>query len=302
MRFQNAFLAGNQVIGIVFHKGGTLCIRCSCSHDLHQSHHSRRLPVAFSAEAVALLHQSLDCQSGKLLQAAQHAEMGNDCLIVAVLQEPLKADLDSGLLRHMSLKLFRISSLQKNVVFAVIFLNQRVHITLRHGIHIFHRIVHAVMIDLPAELDLGFHLVAFGYGNVVHVVADTADSDVGGFHHAHSRSHPASQLLLYGRAGPVAHNYLALDSHTGYDMSIFPVAVRGLIFIHEIHVDGIVGNLLVELSVKMTQRLSVLLQAQNPHLGRGEGVHPGDHARALRILVCRVQGSADGSRIDQGRL
>ena len=98
MRFQNAFLAGNQVVGIVFHEGSTLRIRRSSRHDLHQAHHGRRLPVAFSAKAVALLHQSLDCQSGKLLQAAQHTEMGNDGLIIAVLQELLKADLDSCLL------------------------------------------------------------------------------------------------------------------------------------------------------------------------------------------------------------
>ena len=228
--------------------------------------------------------------------------MGHDGLIVSVLQELLQTDLDPGLLRHMSSEFLRISSLQKDVVSAVIFLNQRVHIALRHGVHVFHRVVHAVMVDLPAELNLRFHLVAFGHGNVVHVVADAADSDVRGLHHADGRSHPASQRILHGGICPVAHDHLALDAHAGYDMAVLPVAVGGLIFIHEIHVDGVIGDLFIKLGVQMAERLSVLLQAQDPHLGRGEGVHPGDDARALRILVCRVQGSSDGGRIDQGGL
>ena len=67
MGLQDAFLARHQIVGIVFHERGTLRVLRSLGHDLHQTHHGSRLPVALRAEAVAFFHQPLDCKTRKLL-------------------------------------------------------------------------------------------------------------------------------------------------------------------------------------------------------------------------------------------
>ena len=158
------------------------------------------------------------------------------------------------------------------------------------------------MIDLPAEFNLGFHLIALGNCHIVHVVTHAADTDVRGFHDADGRTHPAADPLLHLRIVPVAEDQLSLNPHTTLDMAVLPVAVRRLIFIHEIHVDGTVGNLFIKLSQQMAQRFFVFLQTDDPHLCRRKRVHPGDDAGALRIVVGVVKGLADGCLADQGRL
>ena len=42
-------------------------------------------------------------------------------------------------------------------------------------------------------------------------------------------------------------------------MTVFPVAMGGLIFIHKIHINGIVGNFFVKLRVQLEKRLSEFL-------------------------------------------
>ena len=61
------------------------------------------------------------------------------------------------------------------------------------------------------------------------------------------RTHPGSDLLAYSLAGPVSYNNFTLDAHTGYHVAPLTVAVCRLVLIHEIHVDGVVRNLLVKL-------------------------------------------------------
>ena len=120
-----------------------------------------------------------------------------------------------------------------------------------------------------------------------------------GFHHAHSCPHPGCDALLYRVILPVARDHLAVDAHAGHDMAVLPVPVRRLVFIHEIHVDGIVGNLLVVLCVQVKQRLSQFLQTEDPRFRRGEGVHPGDHTRAVLVGVCLIHSLTDQGIRDQ---
>ena len=42
--------------------------------------------------------------------------------------------------------------------------------------------------------------------------------------------------------------------HTAHDMPVLPVAVRGLVLIHEIHIYTVVRNLLIELRMQMAER------------------------------------------------
>ena len=52
----------------------------------------------------------------------------------------------------------------------------------------------------------------------------------------------------------------------------------------------------------MKKRLPVLLQAQDPGLRRGEGVHPCDNACTFFIRICLVEGLSDQLIRDQSRL
>ena len=55
-----------------------------------------------------------------------------------------------------------------------------------------------------------------------------------------------------------------------------------LVQVHEIHVDLGPRNLPVVLSVKMGKGFFEQAQTGDPHLGRREGVHPGNQADAVR--------------------
>ena len=100
----------------------------------------------------------------------------------------------------------------------------------------------------------------------------------------------------------MTEDQLSLDAHAALNMAVFPVAMCRLVLIHEIHINGSIGNLFIKLGQKMTQGFLVLLQADDPHLRRREGVHPGDHAGALRIIIGIVQSFANGCLTDQSRL
>ncbi len=189
-------------------------------------------------------------------------------MIVVLYEEFFDTDLLLRLYSHMFLKLVEIPALVNNLILAVILLNQRIHIALRHRIHILYHVVYAVMVDFPAKLNLRLYFVAFCHSNVVHVVTETAHAHMGGLDHADRRAHPASKLLLHRFGRPVPYNDLALNPHTAHDMPVLPVAVRGLVLIHEIHIYTVVRNLLIELRVQMAERFPKLFQSENPHLSR----------------------------------
>ena len=76
------------------------------------------------------------------------------------------------------------------------------------------------------------------------------------------------------------HDDLARDAETSDNVAVFTIAVRGLVEIHEIHVNGLPWNLEMVLGVKLQQWLAQRLEPTDPHLRRREGVHPRDHADA----------------------
>ena len=300
--FQDAFLARDQVVGVILVEAGALGALHALGHDLHQADHTCGLPVALGAEAVSLLHQALDCKTRQLLQGSQIAEVGDDGLIILLLQEALEADLDLRLRLDVTAELIRVPALQEDLVGVVVLVGQCLDFRVGDGIHCLADLVDRISVDLPAELDLCFNLIALGDGDVSHVVSDTHDADVAGLHDADSGAHPGSETAEDLLILPVAHDDLPLDAHAGHDVAVLTVAVGGLVLIHVVHVDGVVGDLLQILGVQVAQGLFVLLKAEDPGLGRGEGVHPGDHARTVLIAVRLVEGSADRSIVDQGGL
>ena len=65
----------------------------------------------------------------------------------------------------------------------------------------------------------------------------------------------------------VACNDLAPDSESCADEPELAVSVRGLVQVHEVHVDAVVGELLVELRMQVEHGLFQGFQRSYPHLG-----------------------------------
>ena len=53
----------------------------------------------------------------------------------------------------------------------------------------------------------------------------------------------------------MADNHLPVQAHPGPNESVFPVTMGGLVEIHEVHVDFLIGDFDIVLSGKMAVRL-----------------------------------------------
>ena len=83
----------------------------------------------------------------------------------------------------------------------------------------------------------------------------------------------------------MADDDLARETHAGVDEARFPVPVRGLVEVHEVHVDRVPREVTIELGVKMDERLLKRVQPAHPHFRWRKRVHPKDEACAVRIGV-----------------
>ena len=144
---------------------------------------------------------------------------------------------------------------------------------------------HRPIVHLPAQLDLGLYLVALSDRHIPHVVAEPDDPQLMGEGVAHRCPHPGGQLVLYRLVLPVAGDDLPGQTHPGPDESVLPVAVGGLVQVHEVHVDLLVGDLPAILGGQVAVGLLQQIKAVDPHLAGGEGVAPGDDAAALLVVV-----------------
>ena len=102
-------------------------------------------------------------------------------------------------------------------------------------------------------------------------------------HPSRRRREPGADLFGDFRIGVVADDDLARNAETGHDVAELTVAVGGLVQVHEVHVDSLPRDFLVVLGGQLQQRLGQHFEAADPHLGRGEGVAPGDHADDVRV-------------------
>ena len=130
-------------------------------------------------------------------------------------------------------------------------------------------------------LHLGFDLVALGHGHLPHVVAEAGDPGALGVVPGRRGPGPDAQLRLDLLILPVPDDDLAIATHAGADEPELAVAVGALVEVHEVHVDVGPGDVAVELRVQVHERLAQGAQPGDPHLGRGEGVHPGDQPDAV---------------------
>jgi hypothetical protein len=79
----------------------------------------------------------------------------------------------------------------------------------------------------------------------------------------------------------VPDDHLAIQAHAAADKAELAVAVGRLVQVHKVHIDVGPGQVAIILRVQMHERLLERAQAGDPHLGRREGVHPGDQADAV---------------------
>ena len=111
-------------------------------------------------------------------------------LIILLLQKTLKPDFNLGLNRSMSAEFFLVPAFRKNIILVVILLHQRIRVCRRNGIHRVHYLIYRICVNLPAELDLRFHLVTVCHSHISHIIGHAHYADMGRFHHAHCRAHP----------------------------------------------------------------------------------------------------------------
>ena len=139
----------------------------------------------------------------------------------------------------------------------------------------------AVPVDRDAEANLRLDLVAVRARDLAHVVAEAGDAQRLRLMPAAGRSRPGADPLEDGRVGPVPGDGLPSEPHPRREVAEFPVAVRRLVQVHEVHVDLGPRELAVELRVEVEERLLEAAETGDPHLRGRKRVHPGDHTHAV---------------------
>jgi len=220
----------------------------------------------------------------------------------ALLQEAAHPDLNLGGVPHQLVTRPAGPQVGGHLVGVQIFGDQRVHVGRRGLLDVGSQVAQAVAVHLVAEADLRLHLVALGHGHVAHVVPEAGHLHLLAVGPAAGDPRPGAKLGLHFRVFPVADDHLAVEAQAADHEPVLAVAMRRLVEVHEVHVNGGPGDVLVELGVEVGHRLLQGLQPRDPVLGRGEGMHPGDHAGAVRRGVGRQAYIVDLFRRGQHRL
>ena len=290
---EDALLAGDQVVGVVLHEAAALGVSHAGGHDLHQAHHGRGLPVTLGAEAVALLHEPLDGKARQLAHVPEVAEVVGEGVVAVLLEEALDADLLGGLDLDVGAELLGVAAVEDDLVGVVVLVGERARLVGRDGVHVGREVVHGPGVDGPAELLLRLDLVAVGDGHVAHGVGEAGDADVLALDVADRDALPSAELGPHGGVLPVPEDHLVRPAHAGEDVPQLALAVRGLVLVHEVHVDRVVGDLAVVLRRELAQGLLQGLEAMDVVLGGREGVGPGDDAGAVVVCVGGLEGLLD---------
>ncbi len=237
-----------------------------------------RLPVPLGAEAVALGHEPLHGEAGELAEAAEVLEARREGAEAALLEEGAKAELDGRAVAERLVPLPAAPQLGLDVVEGLVLVDQRVDLRVGRCVHARDEVVDAPGVDRDAELELGLRLVALGDRHVAHVVAEAGDLELVDRGPAGGGSHPRADAGAHGLGAHVADDRLADDAEARLDVAELAVAVRGLVQVHEVHVDAAPGQRDVGLRVQVEEGLLQGVQALDPHLRGAERVHPGDEA------------------------
>ena len=259
MGAERVFISCFQVIGIILHKRGSAI--AAFAHGFHNGRHSSDLPVTFAAVAVALCHQVLRSKARQLFHTVQILEGVGEGHAALIIHHLFDSNFFSCLIAN------RFHIIGGNIILFRIHSHHFINLCLGNGIHGLHQLAHRPSVDLPAQFDLNFHLVAFRNSNFTHIVTEAHDFHVLRHSHADGSFHPVTQSLLDGFILPIPGDDLPRHSQPGGDEAVLPVAVGGLIQVHKVHVDLIVGDPQVILGSQVAIGLLQIYQAVDPHFG-----------------------------------
>ena len=177
----------------------------------------------------------------------------------------------------------RLYIVGRHRVAALIIRHLRVDLGFGHLFGQIRDLTDAPVLDLPAVLDLAFEPVAVCDRDIAHIVSECRDSCSARETDCLRDLCEAADLLQNRFMLIIACSHLMTNSELCQDEAELAVTVRRLIQVHEVHVNGIIRQLLVGLRVKMQERLLKKLKSLDPHFRRGKCMHPGDNANAVIV-------------------
>ena len=148
MRTEDSHVLRFQVIGVVFHEGGSSFQ--ALPHHLHDTHQRRCLPVALGAEAVTVGHESLDSQSRQLDKPVQILEVGGEGFEASLLQEDPHAGLNTCRLPDSR----RSQRFRRSIVFIPILPYQSTDLPVRHLADGICKVADTVSVNLIIKMHL----------------------------------------------------------------------------------------------------------------------------------------------------
>ncbi len=156
---------------------------------------------------------------------------------VARAQEGAQARFDACSFDERRMFLSTWLQRRHNIIFIQIGLHQIFYIEIGGIIDQLNQIAHAIAVDIIAQPHLRFNFVTFCHRYITHIIAKAGDLRALRVGPCTSGPHPYAYLFLSFIILPVTRDYFAIESHTATNESEFAVAVRGLVQVHEIHVD-----------------------------------------------------------------
>ena len=297
---EDPFVPRNERVGVVLHERGSAGL--AVTDHLERAQHHRGLPVALGAEPVAIGHESLDGEAGELAETAEVLEVGGERAEPAGLEERTQSELDARSVAQRFVSVPASAQFGSDVVGRLVLADEIVDVAVAGGVDAEDEVVDAERVDGYAELDLRLDLVPFGDRDVAHVVAEAGELEGADLLPAAGGPRPRRDAGNNRWVGHMAGDGLTRRADAGEDVSMLPVAVGGLVEIHEVHVDRRPRQLDVCLRVQVEQRLLQRVDPVDPHLRRGERVHPRDHADAGAIRIGLEDPSVDRRRFGEHRL
>ena len=266
----DVLIEGNTVTGTLDHWSGSL----------RGSNEGGRLPIPLTAEAVPVGHEPLRGDAGQLLEAVQVLERVGEADERPGFEERPQAQLDPGGVPQRLVPGGPLPQFGRDRVLLGVLAAEAVDGRVARLVDVLDEVADGVRVDGVAELRLGRDLVAVGDGDEPHVVAEPGEVRPLAVVPGAGGPHPGADPALDLGVGPVADDDLAAEPQPGVQVPGLPVAVGGLVQVHEVHVDLGPRQVAVELRVQVQDRLGQGRQPADPHLGRRERVHPQDDAAA----------------------
>ena len=264
-----------QIVGIILNEAGRSL--SSLCHLHENGGEGTDLVVALRSEPDALRHQILCRKPRQLAEAVQILEVVGEGRHTICGDELLECDLITRLCADC------LYVVGRHRVAALIVRHLRIDLVICHLSGQIRDLADSPVLNLPAVLDLAFEPVAVRDRDIAHVVAECR--------HACSVGEPdclrdlcETADLLNDRLMLIeARHHFMANSELCQDEAVLAVTMCRLIQVHEVHVNGIVRQLLVGLRVKVQKRLLKQLKPLDPHFRRGKCMHPGDDADAVVV-------------------